>query len=153
MKYFIDTNIFLRLLLEDNTQYEDCFLFLNAVSSGQVEGITSSLVYAEIAFTLRSFYSLSKENIVKSLEIIRNVNNIDICNQINNDLSIELFKNYNIKFIDATMASIREIKEGQWVIVSYDKDFDKIKGVRRMEPAEVLQEVNRVSRKLIKRHN
>jgi predicted nucleic acid-binding protein len=55
-------------------------------------------------------------------------------------LAIEFYKNYNIKFIDALIASNPKIFKKEITIISYDKDFDKI-NVLRKEPKEILKEI------------
>jgi len=44
-----------------------------------------------------------------------------------------MYSSKNVKFIDAMIASVDQIVSGSWVVVSYDKDFDKL-GVKRAEP-------------------
>lgn len=48
-----------------------------------------------------------------------------------------MFEQKPVKFIDALLASIKEIKEKKWKVVSYDRDFDKL-GVVRIEPKEII---------------
>ena len=42
-----------------------------------------------------------------------------------------------MKFIDALIASHKSIQEEAAVIVSYDKDFDKL-GILRKEPKDII---------------
>lgn len=41
MRYFIDTNIFLRVLKEDNKTFKDCFDFLDMIRDGKIKAFTS----------------------------------------------------------------------------------------------------------------
>ena len=50
--------------------------------------------------------------------------------------SVEIFEKKPVKYIDAMIASVEPIQEKKWVVVSFDKDFDKI-GVLRKEPGEI----------------
>lgn len=65
---FVDTNYFLRYLLNDipEQHIEAKNLFL-AASDGKVELATSTLVFFEIFWVLRSFYEFEKEEIIASL--------------------------------------------------------------------------------------
>lgn len=49
--------------------------------------------------------------------------------------AVSLFEKTNVKFFDALISSISEIMEQRWIVISYDKDFDKL-GVKRKEPGE-----------------
>ncbi len=37
------------------------------------------------------------------------------------EFSIDLYENYNVKFIDCMIASIAQIQKGEMTIISYDK--------------------------------
>ena len=52
-------------------------------------------------------------------------------------MAIELFEMYSVKFIDCLLASSKLVQKGDAVILSYDRDFDKL-GVRRVEPKDIL---------------
>jgi predicted nucleic-acid-binding protein len=65
---FIDTNYFLRYLLNDvSDQYQQVKnLFLKG-SEGKVSMITSPIVFFEIFWVLRSFYRLNKQDCIIAL--------------------------------------------------------------------------------------
>lgn len=137
MIYFIDTNIFLRTLIDENIQvYKECKVFLNSVKHNKLKAFTSDIILAEIVWTLKSFYKVSKPDIIKSLLSIQNLSGLKFTNEFDHALSIEIFKNYNVKYIDALIASHPQIYSKKATIISYDKDFDKI-GVLRKEPSEI----------------
>ena len=68
---FVDTNYFLRYLLEDNLpqQREAKGLFLDG-ATGKLKLFTSDIVIFEIYWVLSSFYEKDKEQIAKILEAI-----------------------------------------------------------------------------------
>ena len=72
---FVDTNYFLRFILKDNQdQYlEAKKLFLEA-AKGRMELITSTTVFFEIHFVLKSFYGKDKQLLVEILSEILNLN-------------------------------------------------------------------------------
>lgn len=52
---FLDTNIFLRVLLDDHSQFSSrCRVLLKKVETGQIEAITTDLVIAEVVFVLEA---------------------------------------------------------------------------------------------------
>lgn len=139
MSYFIDTNIFLRVLIkEDERSFRECSQFLNLVRQKKIEAFTSPLVFAEIDWVIESFYKFERQEAIKSLDSILKLKGLKITNGINISLTIEFYKRYNIKFIDALIASISKIAKREMTIVSYDEDFDKLK-VKKLEPKQVLK--------------
>lgn len=142
VKYFIDTNIFLRVVAkEDEKTFEECFRLFEKIKRNKIEAVTSKIVLAEIAWTLSSFYKFSKEKVVEALESISKTGGLVIVNDGDTRLAIELYKNHSVKFADCVIASLEEIQTGKWIIISYDKDFDKLK-VLRKEPKNILEQLN-----------
>lgn len=134
MIYFIDSNIFLRLLIrEDEKVYQCCYSLIEAIKKGKLEATTSNLVLAEIAWTLSSYYKFPKDRVVLALESIVNLSNLSIVDKYQLLLGIQLYKSKSVKYIDAMIASNTELRDKSWKIISYDKDFDKL-GVFREEP-------------------
>lgn len=138
MDIFIDTNIFLRVLVKGNDDkvFNDCCRLLEKVKFKKFHGYTSSLVLAEINWTLGSYYSLPRQDAAEALQGIINLKNLGITDNFNASYAIALYKETNIKFVDCLIASIKEIRIGNIPVVSYDKDFDRI-GVRRLEPCKL----------------
>jgi len=137
--YFVDTNIFLRVLLKDEEKtFKDCLLFLEEIKNGRIKAITSNLVLAEINWTLLKFYEFSKEDIIKGLNSISSLKYLKFVDDFNPILAIKFYKDHSVKFIDALIASNREIFNKEMAIVSYDRDFDKL-GDWRVEPKEIIK--------------
>ncbi len=137
-KVFIDTNIFLRILTGDNKKMSDeCARLLVAIKLGKIEARTSTLVLSEIVWTLGTTYNFSKERVAKAIKSIISVSGIKVVEGHEVALAVELFENFSVKFIDSLIASISSVQKGKWVVVSYDKDFDKL-GVKRFEPSQVV---------------
>lgn len=136
MKIFIDTNVFLRFLLADHKIQSPLAkkLFVDA-KNGKIRLITHSLVIAEIIFTLDSFFELPKEEIIKKINIILLFNKLEIIE--NNILlqSITFYKQNNIDFIDAFIASYA--LKNKVDVCSFDHDFDKIKKINRIDPSSI----------------
>ena len=137
MKYLIDTNIFLRVLIpEDKHSFLECKNVITAIETGSIEAITTSITLAELAWTLKSHYKLTKVEIVSALKSTRGTSNLIIDDSYDNSLAIELFEKHNVKFIDCLLASIPEVQNKAWTIISYDKDFDKLK-ILKKEPGQI----------------
>ncbi len=136
---FIDTNIFLRVLLEDDPgKFEDCVKFLNEVKKGKIKGFTSNLILAEVNWTLLRLFRFPKDRVIKGIASMLNLKNLKIKDGFDSYLALKIYKEFSVKFIDALIASNPKIYRGDVILVSYDKDFDKIKGIIRKEPKEML---------------
>ena len=128
--YFIDSNIFLRTLIkEDEKTFKECFNFLSLVQNKKIRAVTSDLVLAEINWVLESYYKFSKVKVISALEGITNLRGLTIKSATNPIVAVDLYQRNDIKFIDALTASDKLFASGT-IIVSYDKDFDKLKIVR-----------------------
>ena len=138
MRFFVDTNIFLRTLIkEDEETHKDCYKFFEAVRLNKIKAVTSHLVLAEIAWTLSSYYGFSKKKVSQALKGIINLRGLAFSDSYQAITALAMFERKPVKFIDALLASIEEISEKKWKIVSYDKDFDRL-GVARAEPKEII---------------
>ena len=132
--YFVDTNIFLRALInDDKKKYADVITFLEGIKNNRFKAYSSSLVLAEVVWTLSSFYKLQKSDVVKSVESIINLNGLMFIESQNSAKALELYKTHNVKYIDCLIMSGLVDKDKTWVIVSYDLDFDKL-GAEIIEP-------------------
>lgn len=136
-KYFLDSNIFLRPIIKDDPrQAEECKILFEKIKSGEIKALTSSLVLAEIAWVCKSVYGLGSGEIVKILKGILGFKYIKFVDDFDPFLAVEIFQNFNVKFIDCLTASNAWIYKREVAIISYDGDFDKLNVIRK-EPAEV----------------
>ncbi len=137
-KIFIDTNIFIRFLVDDNHKMRnETKKLFEYIKGGVVKAETDVIVLVEIIWVLSSFYRVKKDKIFEYLTLLLNLKNLVVKEEkiIVNALNIYL-KN-NVDFIDAFIASYGINKKIKY-IYSYDKDYDKIfkdiKGISRIEP-------------------
>lgn len=131
---FVDTNIFLRFLLADNPiQSPRCKKLFELAQKGKVKLMTSEIVVAEIVWVLHSFYGESRESVAEKLRKILLFKSLFIPNREVLLLATQKFESKNIDFIDAYNYALL-IKKKIGKIYSYDRDFDKLEGVKRIEP-------------------
>ena len=99
---FIDTNLFLRYLTNDIPEKADQVEeLLQRAVAGEITLVTTSLVIAEIVWTLASFYGLARQEIGDRILAILNTPGLEVPES---DLLIEAATNYaakNVDFIDA----------------------------------------------------
>lgn len=133
-KYFLDTNIFLRVLIPENEEmFLRSSLFLQKIKEGEIQAYTSSFVLTEINWVLRSYYKYSKQKCISAVESILSLPNLKITSDHEIRNAISLAKENNIKFVDAILASHIIFEGKNAILISYDKEFDRL-SIKREEP-------------------
>lgn len=131
---FIDTNIFIRFLTNDIPDKAAACegIFREAADKNQ-SLFTTEMVIAEIIWVLESYYELPKKEVQEMVEKIL-ITPFLLCPQKDLILNaLTLYGDKNIDYIDAYNASILR-EQGIKEVYSYDRHFDKIDWVRRIEP-------------------
>lgn len=127
---FADTNLFLRFLTNDvPDQAEAVRQLLLQAAQGDVSLITTSMVIAEIIWTLESFYNESRENIQQMVLSFLNTPGLDVDE---GDLVVKALRSYvdkNIDYIDAYNAAWMDVN-GIDTIYTFDQNhFSRIDGL------------------------
>lgn len=126
----IDANIIIRFLLKDHPKQSPAAKKL--LSNFRENLLLTDIVMAETIWLLTSYYKLSKEEAVEKIYPIFNFPNIE-CNKPVLIRALYFCQNFNIDYIDAYLAALTE-EEKLEGIYSFDKDLDKIKTIKRLEP-------------------
>lgn len=135
MIYFIDTNIFLRVLVqEDRKMFEQSRDFLEKVKRNKLNAVTCTVVISEIFWTLGSYYRFSKKDVLRAVRGILNLSGLKVIDDYDLKKSLTIYEDNKCKYIDAVIAGMPNVQSGEWEIVSYDKEFDKL-GVKRTLPS------------------
>ncbi len=133
-KKFVDTNIFLRYLIKDDpSKYDRCREIFKKAVEGKVALATSSIVIAELIWTLSSYYKVTKADVIEKISIIVGTENLYIHEKDTIVDSLVLYGRKNIDYIDAYNAVFMKY-HGFSDIYSYDEDFDLIGDIKREEP-------------------
>lgn len=125
----LDTNLIIRFLVDDDPKKVSRVEKLLKNSANK--NIILDTVVAEIIWVLNSYYSLSKEDIISKIEALIHVDSID-CNLVLISRSLSLWRENNISYIDAYLASVAEL--GNITLYSYDKRLMRIKSIVVREP-------------------
>lgn len=131
---FVDTNVFLRFLTNDDPAKAKRAetLFRDALR-GKVKLATSLLVIAEIVWTLESFYKLEKPDIAEKVEKILNTPNLHCPEAPLLFMALDIYVHANIDFVDAYNAFHMK-EQGLTEILTYDrKHFTRIPWVQIRE--------------------
>jgi len=136
MKY-VDTNIFIRALIADDPEKSRaCSRLLHRVDRGQEDITTCESIVSEVAFVLSSpaNYRLAHEEVRARFAPYLRMRGLRLPGRSTYLEALDLFAQYpHLDFEDALcVAHMRQA--GITEILSYDRDFDRIEGVTRIEP-------------------
>ncbi len=138
MKYVIDTNIFLRVLINENEKvFQDCVNLIKMIKKNQIQAVMPGIVLSEVVWTLGSYYKFPKKEVLKAVESILNLSGLEVFDEYDYRASLQLYRKKNVKYIDTCICTFPELITKKWTIISYDKDFDQL-GVVRKQPEEVM---------------
>lgn len=99
---FIDTNLFLRLLLQDvPKQVKEASSIFKKASMGKIKVFTNTVVFFEIYWVLKSFYRKSEQEIEKVLRQVLSLESINLDNREVLVKTLNLFRFCNHDLEDA----------------------------------------------------
>ena len=135
---FLDTNVILRYLTKDDeAKAKACYQLFQRVKRGDEELFTCEAIVTEVVYVLssrRAPYRLSHEEIRSRLVPILTLRGLRLSQKRIYIRALDLYASSPfLDFEDALAASHIE-QRGVTEIVSYDKDFDLVAGLRRVEP-------------------
>jgi len=127
---FADTNLFLRYLTNDVPAQADAVeKIIRRAAKGQVALVTTSMVIAEIVWTLESYYELEKTEIQNMVLGILNTEGLNI---IDSDLILQAIIPYaekNVDFIDAFNAAWMNKNNISKAYTFDQKHFNRFEGI------------------------
>lgn len=132
---FVDTNLFIRYLTNDDPDLADRVgQLLDDAAAGIVQLVTTELVIAETVWVLESSYRLKSVQIAPLVRGILATAGLEV---INGDLigkALVMYEFHNIDFVDSYIAALME-KQGIQDIYSYDrKHLARLNSINRREP-------------------
>ncbi|OGD83843.1 hypothetical protein A2572_02645 [Candidatus Collierbacteria bacterium RIFOXYD1_FULL_40_9] len=137
MSCLIDTNVWIRYFAKDDLrQFEECDRFFDQVEMGSVAPYVSNVTLMEILYTLKSYYGFSKEKIAHYLKTIMGTRNLVILEKTNSRLAFEKTIKVGVKYTDCLIAG--QLKRNM-VLVSFDRDFDRLVPGIRKEPGDLVK--------------
>jgi len=131
---FIDTNIFLRFLTDDlPEQAERCAALIQRLRDKKEVAQVSALAVAEIIWTLERYYHLSKREVASKVAPLLRLSAVRVRGKEIFLAALALYAEKNVSFTDAFIA-VQMARSGSDEIYSYDRDFDRLEHVTRVEP-------------------
>lgn len=139
MRILIDTNIYLHAI--DQTQNREkgkaCSQIFDLIQADHITSVYNTIVVAELHFNLNNYYRLLPKQIHTYLEAYFLKKGSFESRQFQIPLSIQIMKSCSLDFPDALIAQ-NALSEGIPVL-SYDKDFDRVEGLTRLEPKTLIR--------------
>ena len=135
---FLDTNIFLRYLTRDDEEKaEACYLLFQRAKQGEEDLFTCEAIITEVVYVLssnRAPYRLSHDEIRARLTPLLTLRGIRIPQKRIYIRALDIYASLpSLDFEDALAVAHME-RVGATEIVSYDRDFDLVTGLERVEP-------------------
>jgi len=132
-RLLVDANIFLELELGQSKSGE-CKQFLTSVASGKLKAATTDFILDSVAVVMEDRGSPAQDirKFFASLTLYKGllVHNLTLKGRI---LATDEMESSSLDFDDSTsVATMRKL--GMKEIVSFDRDFDGVPGISRIEP-------------------
>lgn len=138
MPEFLDTNIFIRYLRNDDPiKSTACKALFEAIEHGTTEAWTSDLVISEVVFVLSNpkTYNIPRADLATNLLRLILLPKLKVYQKRIYRRVFELYTTLPISYVDCYNAALMESSK-KTDLYSYDTDFDKIPRLTRGEPPE-----------------
>lgn len=135
---FLDANIIIRYLTRDNEmKAEACYRLFQRIKLGEEEVVTCEAIVTEVAYVLtssRAPYRLSHSEVRDRLVPILNLRGLKLPRKRVILRAFDIYAAAPSLDIEDALAAASMEQQGISGIYSYDRDFDRVEGVRRLEP-------------------
>ena len=133
---WLDANLFVRVLTQDNPDMLRRALDLfERISAGQEEVYVLEATVAEVVYVLssRSLYSLPRDVIRDSLTPLLVLRSLRVEHKERCLRALDIFvENRSLGFGDSLLAAAALDDDGR--VYSFDRGFDRLAGISRLEP-------------------
>jgi predicted nucleic-acid-binding protein len=132
---FVDTNLFVRYLTDDDAEKADRVeALLGEASEGRVRLVTADLVLVELVWVLESSYDLKPVEIAPMIRSILATPGMEVINGALLAKALDHYEGNNIDIVDGYIAALME-KLNITDIYSFDrKHLSRLKRLKRIEP-------------------
>lgn len=126
---FVDTNIFIEVLQRKGEKSDRALKLLESDATLW----TTEMVIAEIEWVLRDLYELPRVKIADHLRRILSLSNLNVPHKGEIMEATLLYESIGVDWTDCFNAVIAR-DEGVNEVYSFDRDFNKFKFLKRLEP-------------------
>lgn len=132
---FVDANVFLRYLTNDDPEKADRVeALLDRAAGGDLRLLTTEFVVAEVVWVLESGYGLKSHQVAPMIRAILASPGIEVINGKLVERALDFYHGQNVDFVDGYIAAVME-KRKVTEIFSFDrKHMKRIDTITRKEP-------------------
>ena len=132
---FVDTNLFVRYLTDDDAEKADRVeALLSKASEGKVQLVTSDFVLVELIWVLESSYKMKPGEITPMIRAIMATPGLQVINAELISRALDHYENMNVDIVDAYIAALMK-KLNITDVFSFDrKHLSRIGDLNRIEP-------------------
>jgi len=128
---FVDSNVLVRHLTGDPPgQAKRATEFLRTGDNL----ILVDLVVAEVVYVLESVYKVERERVAELVRSIVGFPAVAVPDEALLLRALEIYEQYRIHFAESYLAACAELS-GVGVVASFDRDLDRVRTIRRLEPS------------------
>jgi len=130
----VDADVILRYLTKDPpAMAQAAFKIFDEARSGKISLLIIPITVAEVVWVLESFYQYPKQQIAETMTQFLMCGGLEVESL---DLligALTLYHEKNLDFADAILA-ITALRKGPKIIYSFDRDLNRVDGLKRLEP-------------------
>ena len=131
---FVDTNVFLRHLVQDHPDHSPrATLYFDRIERGGLHVETTATVVFETVFTLEKFYRHPRPLIRDNVLALLRLPGIALPGKRRLRRAFDLYTSTHLSFADCLHVAIAESR-GVPAFVSFDRGLDRVLGLNRIEP-------------------
>ena len=129
----LDANVVIRHLAQDHIEHSlRASNYLARIATAELQAELSSGVVFEVLFTMERTYKETRKHASEAVRGLIELAGMNVPDRTLLLSALKLHEDYRISMIDAHLATIA--LEGGVPVVSFDRGFDRIPGVQRIEP-------------------
>jgi len=134
-KAFIDTNLLLRYLIQDDaSQTLAVRRLLDRAALGEVSLVIAPIVLAEITWVLESRFSLSPDTVSEYLEAVLHTPGLEVQEAGILLEAVRTYRNARIDFVDAWIATLAKASGVRRVYTFDRRHFARVPGIEVLAP-------------------
>jgi predicted nucleic acid-binding protein len=134
---YIDANVLIRYIVRDNeAMFASSAALFERLESGAERAAILDVTVGEVVHVLtsRNLYNMSAEEVSERLTTILNARGIQMSHKARCLNALKIFATYSfLNFGDSAVAAAA-FDEEMSEVYSYDRGFDRVPGIRRLEP-------------------
>jgi len=129
---FCDTNVLVRLLTDDPPSAAEAADRFLTRFAGRV--VLTDVIVAELVYVLSKVIGLTREETADRVVRVFSIPSVDVSDATLLADALRVWVSGRLDFADAYLAALDRCTDGT-AVLSFDRDFDRIDGVERVDPA------------------